>query len=516
MSGRLFQRAVGCALLLLVVLAAPRLATAQVPLDAYLGPLAAPGGLRAQIALVAKTPPGKRDLGDLRELLPHSATIQFARMIAARGLVTEFAELDARRLNKMLTNVPGGNGTSLLSKAVAPAVLGAAVEYGSILQQTSGTTTALRGNLLGVGRLLLGSEQFPVCPLDGGCSSKIRGFRAVSGTVAFESVKTSSTTASVVTNGTVTPAQLLGDDYRVTSWGARLDLNSKDDLQATALTGKWLELHQALQNNPSVKILSEAGVAVVKRFVSLPTYAGWMDTTLGLLQRAPDERAIQEVLSQQLSELIGTMSESDLDFGTALAALIRANDQFVEARNSLLRELHTNRFSVEYTNNRPLDKPATSNVRLIYSHQPTSSLTVMTLNLAATLYDETPDVAEASRFRDMQLAGQIDRRLGSFGSLGDGILSLAGYYQWMKDDAVVRLGPGNVAPNTPIVLPDGAATVLGTKGHIGVAQLRFALSLNRVVRMPLSVTWATRRELIKEEDVRGQIGLTLDLDQAFR
>ena len=86
----------------------------------------------------------------------------------------------------------------------------------------------------------------------------------------------------------------------------------------------------------------------------------------------------------------------------------------------------------------------------------------------------------------------------------------------MKDDAVVTLGPGNMAPNTGIVLPDGAATVLGTKGHIGVAQLRFSLALNRVVRMPLSVTWATRRELIKEEDVRGQVGLTLDLDQAFR
>lgn len=516
MNGRQFQRAAGCALLLFALVAAPRLAGAQVPVDAYLGPVGAPGGLRAQIALVAKTPPGKRDVGDLRELLPHTATIQFARMIAARGLVAEFAELDARRLNKMLSIAPGSNGTSLLSNAVAPAVLGAAVEYGSILQQTSGTTTALRGNLLGVGRLLLGSEQFPVCPLDGSCASKTRALRAVSGTVGFESVKTSTATASVVTGGTVTPAQLLGDDYRVTSWGARLDLNSKDDLQAAKLTGKWLELHQSLQNDPSVKILSDAGLAVVKRFVGLPSYAGWMDTTVGLLQRASDERAIQEVLERQLGELIGTMSESDLDFGTALAALIRANDQFVEARNTLLRELHTNRVSVEYTNLRPLDKPATSNVRLIYSHQPTSSLTVMTVNLAATMYDEKPAVTDASRFRDMQLAGQIDRRLGTFGSLGDGILTLAGYYQWMKDDAVVTLGPGNLAPNTPIALPDGAATVLGTKGHIGVAQLRFALSLNRVVRVPLSVTWATRRELIKEEDVRGQIGLTLDLDQAFR
>ena len=75
---------------------------------------------------------------------------------------------------------------------------------------------------------------------------------------------------------------------------------------------------------------------------------------------------------------------------------------------------------------------------------------------------------------------------------------------------------GKLRAEYTIVLADGAATVLGTKGHLGIAQLRFALSLNRVVRMPLSVTWATRRELIKEEDVRGQIGLTLDLDQVLR
>ena len=48
----------------------------------------------------------------------------------------------------------------------------------------------------------------------------------------------------------------------------------------------------------------------------------------------------------------------------------------------------------------------------------------------------------------MQLAGQIDRRLGTFGSLGNGILTFAGYYQWLKEDAVVTLGPENFAPNT--------------------------------------------------------------------
>jgi hypothetical protein len=503
--------------LLLAALAMPVPALGQVVLDAYLGPVASPGSIREQVATIAKTPPGARDEGLLLNLLPATAAIEFARMVAAGGgLAAELADLDARRLNKMVAGTPGTSGTSLLSKAVAPAVLAAAVEYGGILQQTTGTTTTLRGNLLGTARLLFGSEQFPICPIDGTCGQVSRRLRAISGTVAFENLKKPTTTAPIDSGGTITTAQLLGDDYRVAAWGARLDLNSKDDLQAPELTRKWIEVHQKLQSDPSVKLLSNAGVQVVSQFVNLPSYADWRNATLRLLQEAPDERAMHLVLQKQLNQLVGDMSESDLQFGTALAALVRANGQFIEARDAMLRAMHTNRFSVEYTNNRPFAQPSTSNIRAVYSHQPTAGPTIFTVNLAATLYDSKPDVADASQFRDVQLAGQVDRRLGEFGTLGNGILTLAGYYQWMKEDAVVKLGPGGIPPNSSIELSDTAATVLGTKGHIGVAQLRFSLAVSRVVRVPLSVTFATRRELIKEEDVRGQIGVTLDLDQALR
>jgi hypothetical protein len=36
------------------------------------------------------------------------------------------------------------------------------------------------------------------------------------------------------------------------------------------------------------------------------------------------------------------------------------------------------------------------------------------------------------------------------------------------------------------------------------------------VKVPLSVSWSNRTELIEESDVRGQIGLTLDVDGLFR
>jgi hypothetical protein len=517
-GGHRRSRAVACALFL-VALTLPGSAAAQVLLDVYLGQ--GPGSLRDQIQKIAVVAPGQRDEGLIRNLLPHSDPIRFAEMRLSTGaLDAALADLDARLLNKMVGNPPGTNGTSLVSKAAAPRVLAAAVEYGNVLQQTSGTTTTLRANLLGLGRTLVGYRQLRVCPIDGSCGLVARALRAVSGTVAFETVKAPVSTVPVAAGGTVSTAQLLGDDYRVSSWGARLDLTSKDDLQAPRYMQAWRAAHAKLQSDPTLAALSKEGTAVVQRFTTLPMYVRWQGETTTLLQEADDEAAMHAVLQRQLDELVDAIDDSDPEFAasfsTSLVALVRANVQFTEARDALLREMHAHRFSVEYTNQKPTDQPSTSNVRLIYSHQPTFARAVFTLNGAASWYNTRPTGTDTSRFRDVQLAGQIDRRLGEFGLLGDGVLSLAGYYQWMKDDAVVTLGPGNVAPNSTIVLPDGAAEVLGTQGHIGVAQVRFSLSLNSVVRVPLSVTWATRRELINENDVRGQVGLTLDLDQVLR
>ena len=86
----------------------------------------------------------------------------------------------------------------------------------------------------------------------------------------------------------------------------------------------------------------------------------------------------------------------------------------------------------------------------------------------------------------------------------------------MKDDALISIGPGNIAPGSGIVLPQPAVKLLGTKGSIGVFQGKLSLPLGQTMKVPLSVTWANRTELINEKEVRGQIGVTLDMDSLFR
>lgn len=47
--------------------------------------------------------------------------------------------------------------------------------------------------------------------------------------------------------------------------------------------------------------------------------------------------------------------------------------------------------------------------------------------------------------------------------------------------------------------------------EIGQAKITFPVK-GSGVKIPLSVTWANRTELIKEKEVRGNIGITFDLD----
>ena len=55
------------------------------------------------------------------------------------------------------------------------------------------------------------------------------------------------------------------------------------------------------------------------------------------------------------------------------------------------------------------------------------------------------------------------------------------------------------------------------KGNMGFAQAKISFPVKKGsgVNVPLSITYASRTELNKEHDVRGSVGMTLDLDTIF-
>ena len=51
------------------------------------------------------------------------------------------------------------------------------------------------------------------------------------------------------------------------------------------------------------------------------------------------------------------------------------------------------------------------------------------------------------------------------------------------------------------------------RGNLGVFQAKISIPVkDSGVKIPISFTYATRTELIKGKDVRGNIGITFDLD----
>ena len=468
--------------------------------------------LKTSAASVAIKDPAARTDAEIRSLLPHQVSQSYVNFIRVNRARTLLDVVDALRLNKMLTTPPGTGGTSLVSRVAVPAVLGAAIEYGGILQQTSGQVTTLRANALGVARMLFGSEQFPYCPeIDSsGCGLTSRIFRSISGAVSLEDRRKAQ---SGTTLPAPTPADLVGEDFRTASWSVRVDVTPSNNLDDPKYVQAWSAAVDKLRKDPTAPALSQAIIAFFKNALTNELYTTWMADTVAALKKTGTDSDFYNVLENRLVLLTEQLASTDPQFTTNVAMLSRAYDNYFMVRDTLIQEAHAHKMSVEFTNLRPLDKPATWNGRFVYSHQPTLSPTLVTANLSSTWYAEEGPNGE--RWRDLQAAAQLDRRLSEIPRFGYAVATFGLYYQWMREDALITIPAGTVAPGSGIVLPAEASTLLDTKGHIVIFQSQLTIPMGETVKVPFSVTWANRSELIKEKDVRGQIGMTLDLDGLF-
>ena len=466
--------------------------------------------------------PAKRTQQDITKILPNRKTELFAEYVAAKSsavnLFTLRQAVEKLRLNKQVASPSGSTGvTSLVSRVAVPGIVGLGVEYGSILQRTTGNSTTLRGNLLGVARMLFGAQQFPNCSLltkPKDCEPASRWLRRFSAVGVFENVDQTIATGTAVPANSTTPTvvDLFGNGYHMASWGARFDITANDPSDPKYLTN-WKDAITKLRGDQAGLDLTDAVGKLITP--EKDTYSKWQVETVDILKSA-SKSEFKQRLEQRLDILIDRLMASDADFVSKVAAVRLASQNYFAVRDELLQAIQSHKFSVEYNNQHPRNQPTASNVRIIYSHQPGKSPTLITINAAATWYNSLPAAPATSRLRDVQAAGQLERRLGEVPNLGNAVMTFAGYYQWMKEDALITIGPGNVAPGSGIVLPGTAAKLLGTKGNIGIIQGKLTLPMTTMIKVPLSVTWSNRTELIKESDTRGQVGVTFDLDSLFK
>ena len=88
------------------------------------------------------------------------------------------------------------------------------------------------------------------------------------------------------------------------------------------------------------------------------------------------------------------------------------------------------------------------------------------------------------------------------------MFSLAVYYQYQDSPALLQVDPLNPIPGVSFVgLPAGAKTVFAQKGSFGLFQAKLTLApVGSNIRVPVSVTYSNRTELIEKSTWRGQGG----------
>jgi hypothetical protein len=403
-----------------------------------------------------------------------------------RGPTLSFSDLvrtieDARVDEQVGGSDANAGGTSLVSKGSVPAILGWAVENGALTRDVSGTTITFRGNPVGLIKAF-------------GKSGFLRSYEDVAGDPATRYLSKLSFAVSFDASRGDGTGMLTGDLQQVSSYSFRWDIVNRRDPRHSTYRTKWYSLVAGKGTSITVQ-----GQKFAQALRDDPNLRQWLEVAREAIVRASPEEVAAEVERQLFVELPKVPLPDDLkavtaQFGTDMEAFLLDRGNVLEtiANGPIL--------TFEYTNIREVDTPSLSNLKLIAEGAFFQGRVDLTANASLTIHNSIPPGSNLKKVRDFQLAAQLDVPLGEIQKIGSLVLSFSSKYERMMEDAMMP----------------GGMMVPGTKGDIAIGQLKLTLPLKGSgVKIPLSITFANRTELIKEKEVRGNIGITFDLDSIF-
>lgn len=411
---------------------------------------------------------------------PNTRPTDFMLALAATRLRTaNIAGIMDARLDKQLGSGDASSGTtSLVAKGSVPAILGFAVENGALKRESSGTTITFRGNPVGIIQAL-GKKGFIASYDDDTPFTRV--LRRLSFAVSFDTDRGSE------------PGTFVGDRQQLSSYSFRFDILNKRDPRHPAYADKWFKFISARGQE-----LTQLGTRFTILFEADPNLTSWLEAAQNAIIKA-DASSVKRVIKEQLFVKLSTVA-IPAEIRDLVAEFEKAVNAYSNDRSQLLGVIANGSIlTFEYTNTREPLLPDLSNFRLIFEASPWEGKASLTANASLTIFNKKPtEGMETRRLRDFQLAGQVDVPLGQVPEIGSVVLTFSGKYQHLTEDTMIE------------GLPAGA------KGNIGIGQLKLTIPVKGSgMRIPISVTFANRTELIKEKEVRGNIGITFDLDSVF-
>lgn len=435
-------------------------------------------------------------VGDLRDNLWKAVYLAPAQ--------ADVAEILAFRRADVQTGAGSGASgtTTTVIGPLLPAIFGVALEDGSITRTVSGTTFTINVNPAGLVCASRPGLAMAVARREAdGCASF---WRRVGLAAAFDTARSEQPER-------LQGLQSLGDQFA--ELAVRVELVNR----RTASGQRYVQLFD--REFTAWKEAATAFAAVDRTTPEIQKAAGDLEVRLTAMVatpawqvKAPEARAediraqIEAVLAPamvpeaQASQvraawLVALRADRGLQNAIANAPVVTAEYRF--QRPDMAAEAIG---SVVAAGLRP---PSLHTARVVYGQGLGRRSLDFTANASVTWFDEARP-GMSGRFRDARAGLEGTFMLRDLRNYGAPTLSFAGLYMYLHQEP---LGLG-------LELFDQQE--IDEPGHIGVfqAKLEFPTASN-TIRLPLSFTYSNRTELIREADVRGQFGISVNLDALF-
>ncbi len=407
--------------------------------------------------------------------------------------------LEGSRTDKQSGAGAGGTGsTSVVAQGAVAKSLSVATEYGALTQSVSGQVITIQGNLAGVPSALVRNNIFPY----------FVGNERKNGYCVTPSGGSTGSTASAQS------VTFTGKKRELTSFSARLELWNRRDVTSKQFQAAWSKKVGESMDASSTTLLAAAEDLV--KVEDAAWYKDWYSRSLVLIRAAGRDRtklvaALNKALEDFAANANGTINDD------TISAASRAYNNFFLDQDDLIDTLaKSSVVAIEYTDQRPPGQAPVNNVRLIVD-KPLTPQARITANGAVDFYGSVPSTAgsQLSRFRDVQAGLELDQGiLGGKSIAGPATLSVAGYYQYQHSSVLLNVDGANPIPGITFTgLPANTSTVFAKTGNIWLVQAKLSVvPSGKSVKIPISVTYSNRTELVDKPTWRAQIGVSYDFD----
>jgi len=385
--------------------------------------------------------------------------------------------VETARVDKQLGSGSSASGsTSVTEKGAVPEILAFAVENGALTKSQSGTTISFKGNPVGIVNSLIANSLPPTGPLS----------RLAFG-LEFDASRGSDESQAPVFEGDPQQLSAFSVKYEILNHrdpDSRQFQERADRLYAEAKSGTTTSTRAI---NQTLTLYESDFARTMLEPAHRAAFDKWADAAAIALDAAPEEQ-LMKVLDEQLALL-----PAQVPFTTEELArfdkYVEIYGKLLDSRDALLDLAGQGAvMSLEYVNSRPVDQPTESTFKWLYEWSALDGKMDVTANGLMTVLNGTiPDGTE--RFKSWAIAAQADFPLGSIRQGRTLIFSLSGR-----------------AEGTVIAPTNDRETI-----WLGQAKLTFPVK-DAGMKLPLSLTVASRTDLIDETVVRGNIGLTFNLD----